>query len=230
MGYRTALFDFDGTLADTKQCSIVATRKTFEHFGFQVPTDERIMAGMGIPLEVDLPKMIGRTFSERVLDEILDVFRNFYQESEQDTIRSFPHIPEILSALKNSGVSIALVTSKSAAVAKRNVGQLQLGRWLDTMVCFGDSQTLRPKPAPDGVYAALKKLGDPSPDDSIMIGDAIYDVQMGQAAGIRTCAVTWGSGSDAELKAADPDYLLDRPEELETVILEAKSTSRTLHF
>lgn len=219
MGFDIALFDFDGTLADTRQCSILATRKTFKYYHLPIPSDQRILRGMGIPLDIDLLRMVGRPMQKNEIQELLATFRFFYQRLEKTTIAVFPHIPDVLETLKRSHVAIALVTSKSSEVVKRNVGALKLGKWLDTMICGDEGMGIRPKPAPDGVFAALRKLGRPSGTDAIVIGDAVHDIKMGHAAGVKTCAVTWGAGNRRELESMHPDYLLSNPSDLVPVIL-----------
>lgn len=219
MGFDIALFDFDGTLADTRQCSILATRKTFERYHLPIPSDQRILRGMGIPLEIDLPRMARRPMQKNEIQELLVTFRLFYRQLEKATITVFPHIPDVLETLKKNHVAIALVTSKSSEVVKRNIAALKLGGWLDAMVCGDEGMGMRPKPAPDAVFAALKKLDRPTGTDTIMIGDAIHDIRMGHAAGVKTCAVTWGAGNRRELESMHPDYLLSSPGDLVPVVL-----------
>jgi phosphoglycolate phosphatase-like HAD superfamily hydrolase len=67
---------------------------------------------------------------------------------------------------------------------------------------------LQLKPAPDAVIAALAALRC-APRQALMVGDTAADILAGKAAGIKTCAVTYGFGSLAELQQCQPDYLID---------------------
>jgi phosphoglycolate phosphatase len=60
---------------------------------------------------------------------------------------------------------------------------------------------------------------DIDPGASVMIGDAEYDITMGQAAGYRTCAVTWGNQSRDRLARQQPDHIVDAPEQLTPTLL-----------
>jgi phosphoglycolate phosphatase len=67
---------------------------------------------------------------------------------------------------------------------------------------------LQLKPAPDAIIAALAALCC-APQQALMVGDTAADILAGKAAGLRTCAVTYGFGSPAELQHCQPDYVID---------------------
>lgn len=80
------------------------------------------------------------------------------------------------------------------------------------------------KPAPDSVHMALGMLGsDKCPRERVLVvGDASFDIRMGKAAGVATCAVAWGAHSLEELSESRPDYLVSNVDELLRVILLAE--------
>lgn len=78
---------------------------------------------------------------------------------------------------------------------------------------IGSDQVENYKPAPDGVLYIVKQYGL-STHQTVMIGDAIFDIQMGKAAGVQTCAVTWGAHDAAELADQHPDFLIKQVDEL----------------
>ena len=49
--YKNIIFDFDGTIADSKKCSLIATKKAFSDYGLEEPSDSQIEYYMGIPIE-----------------------------------------------------------------------------------------------------------------------------------------------------------------------------------
>ena len=77
----------------------------------------------------------------------------------------------------------------------------------------GADSVTKGKPDPEPVLTVLKALAW-SADDTLVVGDADVDIMMGNAAGCKTCAVTYGNGSIASLKAAQPDYMIDDFREL----------------
>ena len=72
------------------------------------------------------------------------------------------------------------------------------------------------KPAPDVSTHALAGVGRPG---SWMIGDTDFDIEAGRAAGLRTCAVTWGVHDDARLRRAAPDAIVDTVDQLHALLL-----------
>ena len=73
----------------------------------------------------------------------------------------------------------------------------------------------RVKPAPDMVFKVLDELGG-TPEESIVVGDMIYDVEMGKNAGTKTCGVTYGNGTREQLSEAD--YVIDDFAELLNIL------------
>ncbi|MBO7249076.1 MAG: HAD-IA family hydrolase, partial [Bacteroidales bacterium] len=67
------------------------------------------------------------------------------------------------------------------------------------------------KPHPEAIFKTLDKYGF-TPDQAIMVGDTIFDIQMGINAGTKTCGVTYGNGSRESLSPAD--WLIDDFSEL----------------
>lgn len=63
------IFDFDGTLTDSEQCSIIATQQAFQNQGYKVPTAEQITYYMGVPIEKSFPLMIDEIVDSTALDE-----------------------------------------------------------------------------------------------------------------------------------------------------------------
>src|SRR5207245_9931817 len=80
-------------------------------------------------------------------------------------------------------------------------------------VIVGPDQVTHPKPHPQPVLQALERLRAPA-TDRVFIGDSRHDIECGRAAGVKTAAVLWGPFDRAYLADAQPDYWLERPEDL----------------
>lgn len=72
---------------------------------------------------------------------------------------------------------------------------------------IGGNDVEHGKPAADPVLKILNTCGW-NAAETLTVGDAPVDIQMGKAAGTLTCAVTYGNGTEAELAAAGPDYII----------------------
>lgn len=203
---QTYIFDFDGTLADSGQAGILATQAAFKAFKLPVPTVDQINYFMGIPIEVSFEKMApDHHFSPAEFEQLLVRFRQCYQTFETDNLRLFPGIDTALAALVAAGKQLYVVSSKHSTALQRNLTALHIAQ--DFTGVLGSDQVAHFKPAPDGVLAVIQPA-QLDPDQCVMIGDAIFDLQMGRAAGVHTAAVTWGAHPETELAKEQPDFML----------------------
>jgi phosphoglycolate phosphatase-like HAD superfamily hydrolase len=114
-----------------------------------------------------------------------------------------------------SSLTFGVVTTKAQEQAETVLRQLQLASFFQHIQ--GWVPGLQLKPAPDAVIAALAALRC-APQQALMVGDTAADILAGQAAGLRTCAVTYGFGSLAELQHCQPDYVIDTFSDLVRVV------------
>jgi HAD superfamily hydrolase (TIGR01509 family) len=134
----------------------------------------------------------------------LDTYRSRYAAFCAHHTRPYPDVTATLRAL--SSLTFGVVTTKAQEQAETVLRQLQLTSFFQHIQ--GWVPGLQLKPAPDAVIAALAALRC-APQQALMVGDTAADILAGKAAGIKTCAVTYGFGSLAELQQCQPDYLID---------------------
>lgn len=208
MSLDTFIFDFDGTLGDSKKCGIVATQKAFEKIGLNIPDEEKIEYYMGIPIEKSFRKMSEKELSEDEFKKLIEIFRELYKSLESKYLKIFPGIKELLDILKEKKIKCFIVSSKKSEVLERNLELLKIKDYF--MEIIGADKVINHKPNPEGVNSIVEKYGlDRS--KTLMIGDAIFDIKMGKSAYVKTCGVTWGSHSVDMLKNENPDFMVDNP-------------------
>ncbi|MEH6944803.1 HAD family hydrolase [Bacillus sp. JJ722] len=205
------IFDFDGTLADSKECSILATQKAFEEMLLDIPSIEKIEYYMGIPIEQSFNEMANRALNEDEFQTLLKMFREHYKLYENDTLTVFAGIPHVLKQLKDKGNRLFVVSSKKSDVLKRNLQAIHIDTYFDDLI--GSDKVSHYKPHPDGIFKLESKY-QLDLRNSVMIGDAIFDIQMGKAAGCMTCAVSWGSHTITQLKEEQPTFCIDKVADL----------------
>ena len=211
MKYQNIIFDFDGTLADSKNCSVVATRKAFEDLKLNIPSVEMIEHYMGIPIEISFKEMAERELDEDEFELLLQTFRKHYKESENTLLEVFPNIPKMLKELVEDKRLLFVVSSKKTDVLQRNLESLEILKFFRDVI--GSDKVLHYKPHPDGLLKIID-LYQLKKSDTVMIGDAIFDLQMAKAAGIDSCGVTWGSHKRDKLSEESPTHLIDNVEQL----------------
>jgi pyrophosphatase PpaX len=208
--YRCALFDIDGTLVDTVELIVRALDHTFrKHLGVQISRDE-LRRTIGLPLHRQV----------RLFDHLVDFVPDHrameadeiaYYESHRHLEQVIPEAVEALKEAKRAGMRVALVTSKNRLELETFLPRLNVNGWIDAVVSSSD--VARPKPAPDPVQVALKRL-QASPSEAIFVGDTIYDIQCAREAGVRVIAVGWGAHPVEVLRAERPDWLFEEPAQL----------------
>ena len=76
---------------------------------------------------------------------------------------------------------------------------------------------MRPKPAPDLALLAMQVLHIEA-RHTLVVGDTVFDLQMGASAGCHTCGVSYGNQSRPKLETARPDHIIDRFADLASLV------------
>lgn len=204
-------FDFDGTLADSGDAAAIAIQKSFKKEGYPVPNRDEIDYYMGIPIEISFPKMAHVDMTEDQLQQLMSVFRLDYRQIEEKYLCLFDGIKNVLQQLTNCQKKLFVVSSKHSNALLRNLDQLGITEYFTSII--GSDNVSHFKPHPEGILLLMKKY-QLDPTQSVMIGDAIFDIQMGKSAYVHTAAVCWGAHKSEELAKENPDYLLTQPNEI----------------
>lgn len=206
---RNIFFDFDGTLADTTEGIVQCTLVTLQKLGLPASTPERIRSVIGLPLTGCFAR--GTDTPPERIDEACATYRKLFNEIAIPCTTLYPGTTETLAELQAHGLNLALCTSRS------NNSLNALLQVLGIRACFSaivtNEDVSHPKPAPDIALLALERLGV-RPDETLVVGDTVFDLQMGRAAGCRTCGVTWGNQGRAQLQTVGPDLIIDNFGEL----------------
>jgi 2-phosphoglycolate phosphatase len=208
-----ALFDLDGTVADTLPLIYEAFNDALApEFGRQL-ADVEIRQMFGPPDH----EMIRRVVTAEKTAESFERYLSTYRRRHADLVTVFDGIHELLSDARAVGVRIGIVTGKSRETAIYTLEQLDLSNLVDVVV--GGDDVVNHKPDPEGLLLAIGELGGDEVQHSAYAGDSAADIVAGKAAGIATIGVLWGSPDHAELLAAGPDYLCQSTGDLREVLL-----------
>ena len=192
------LFDLDGTLLDSIALILNSARYSFQKLERDWPSDEEWSAGIGIPL-FTMFRRYSRSDAEQAA--FLGAYREYQLANHDRLIRSYDGVVSTVRHLAERGHEIAIVTSKSEALAMRGLVHVGIARYMDTVV--GCDASSRHKPDPEPVRIALHRL-DCRPQDALFIGDSVHDIVAGNAAGVRTVAALWGAGRRDEIEPGCP--------------------------
>lgn len=205
---RIMILDFDGTLGDTAGVIVKTMQATIKELGLPSRSDEQCAAMIGLRL-IEIPPVL---FPECELDGeyYASTYRRLFHDFNTDgAVELYPNVLETLVELKKRGIILTIASSRSKASLTEYVSALGL----ESVISFvlGADDVKDGKPAPEAVNRTLEKFGF-LPEEALVVGDTTFDIQMGKAAGTRTCGVTYGNGSRESL--ADADRLIDDFREL----------------
>ena len=215
--YRAALFDLDGTLIDSGDDLVASVRHALaEVFPQREPPDaEDILVQVGKPLEVIMREL--RYPDDDVnARRFVDVYRAHYAEHFNDHTKPYPGVVELLECLRSAGAKLALVTTKHQAQADFTVAAMGLAGLFDYV--HGWQEGREHKPHPEPVLTALRNLGV-RPGEAIMVGDSELDIEAARAAGVDTCAVTYGFRPAWFLREFRPDFLVSRAADIGPIVV-----------
>jgi phosphoglycolate phosphatase len=146
-------------------------------------------------------------------DEAVGIFWAHHRAHLLDRSRLYPGVVETLRRFRRTPKVI--LTNKALGLALPLLKGLGIARHFRA-VLGGDSLALA-KPSPDPIWKLLEDF-DVAADRALIVGDSEVDIQAGRAAGIHTCAVTYGYGTLADLRAARPDFLIQHLPDLAAFI------------
>lgn len=210
---KLAILDFDGTLGDTTALIVRTTQAAIRELGLPARSDEECASMIGLRL-VEIPPVL---FPEAKVDCDLyaATYRRLFHEFDTDgAVQLYPNVLETLKTLHQKGIILTIASSRSRNTLDKYIDNLGL---TDTVTyILGANDVKEGKPHPEAVFKTLEKFNIPA-DQTVMVGDTTFDIEMGINAGTKTCGVTYGNGSRASLAKAD--WLIDDFKELENVII-----------
>jgi phosphoglycolate phosphatase len=204
-----ALFDLDGTIADSSLSITRSLHYAFTHEGFECPPIEQLHSIIGPPFEIGLPR-IGIPVHD--VPRVIARYRERYEDIGIAETEIFDGIHDLLSSLVARGVTLALATAKPEETAARIVEHLGVDVHLTVVAGATYSQERRGKSAV--ITHALEQLGGVDRSRTVMIGDREDDVVGGHQNGLRTIGVLWGFGDRDELSTAGAWSLANVPHDV----------------
>ena len=187
---RVVVLDVDGTLMDTNYLHTEAWARAFEKVGHRVPRvklHREVGKGAGLLIHEFVD-------DEETVEEIQNLHSEFY-EGLQEHGHPLPGAKELISSLKERGYEVWFVTSAKDEELEHHMQELEAEDMIDGVV--NSSAVENSKPAPDIFEETLRRAGAAA-EETVAVGDALWDVEAAREAGIRTVAVLSGGAFNKE--------------------------------
>ncbi len=213
MRYEAAIFDLDGTLLDSLEDLADSANAMLEATGF--PTHPvaayQHFVGDGVRVLVERILPAEAAADSLVFEGCVETYRAEYGRRWNAKTRPYPGIPEMLDALVERGVKLAVLSNKPDEFTKKCIAEF-VGGW-PWEVVFGMREGVPKKPDPAGALQILEQL-KVRPEACLYLGDTDTDMQTATAAGIHAVGVTWGFREREELLEHGALDLINQPGEL----------------
>ena len=214
MKFNSVVFDLDGTLLDTLGDLRDSVNFSLEKNKLPKRTTEEIRSFVGNGIRL----LIERSVPENTPSEIIEVcfsdFKEYYKDHSAILTRPYDGIIDLMKELKSKGVKIAVVSNK-ADFAVKTLMEDYFSNLYDC--AYGERAGVPRKPAPDGVFGAIKEMGADL-ENTVYIGDSEVDVETSKNAKLPCIAVTWGFRDKKVLESLCPEYIVDSPSDILNII------------
>jgi len=205
------LFDCDGTLTDSNMVIVQAIQQAFEDNALLAPKTTDILAALGMSLDGVVEGLLQKqgNHSHKLVARIGQAYREHYWAFEKD-ICLYPNVLDVLSVLKERGYWMAIVTGKSKDGLERVLSRFDLETyfyaWRTADCCYS-------KPHPAMALECMAELGVAA-ENTVLVGDSHFDIQMAKAAGIRALGAVFGVENTQQLYDEGADSVVLKFEEL----------------
>ena len=191
---------------DTNEVVLQSWQHTFRTLRGHEEDPAFIRSTFGEPLVMTLAKL----FPEVPVEKSLDVYRTFQREVFTDFVEVFPGMLDLLKTLRQKGYKMGLVTSRTKDTTWSGLEHYGMDKYFDAVITAGDTDRHKPDPTP--ILITLDRLGS-APEEAIMVGDTMFDLECAQNAGVKSVIVDWSITMSASEKA-QADYIIKTAEEL----------------
>ena len=204
------IFDMDGTVLDTLSDLTSALNYALAKNGLPARTTGEVRGFVGNGIRRLIERGVPDGTDVSLINAVHADFTFFYELHCADATAPYPGVREAVAALRARGYLTAVVSNKADYAVQKLVARYFPG---DFDFAAGETQSVRRKPAPDMVFAALSALGV-TQDYAVYVGDSEVDLETAGNAGIPCISVTWGFKDRSFLLAHGAKTLVDRPEDL----------------
>lgn len=206
------IFDFDGTLLNTKEVMKDALKHALDSFEVSIPNntlDLYIINPMKL-FEIDTMKNL----TDKELSDFLEDYRSEYLNRKQSSALLFDDAIKLLKVIYEKGCSTFLISNSSEKDTMTKLKALHIDQYFTEIIGSDTLKTFKPHPFPIDYLIDKYQM---ERESTYLIGDSANDIRMANAANIKSCAINSGISSIELLQIENPTILFNKLEELLTL-------------
>lgn len=206
METKVIIFDFDGTLCDTRRNIIIAFRATMERLGLEMRDEATCGATIGLTLR-DGFKSMYPMLDDNAIDNCVETYRQIFAERRMELMPDlFPGVKDTLTELHKRKYRMTIASSRLTDSLILFMHHHHIDQYFEYVV--GSDSVTSHKPHPEPVITTLNALCI-APSEALVVGDMPVDIAMAHNAGVRAVGVDYGNATRAELVEAEADWVID---------------------
>ena len=194
---KLVIFDFDGTLFDSVDDVVICFNEALSMHNFPTLTKKEYLEVLGGNIDEVVSLILKDRNSKENMELIKDTYGELYSNSDKRNTLPFPNSGDVLRKLQERNIFIAINSNRSTDSIKYFVNEFFSD--IDFVLIEGHNPEYPSKPSPIGVENIVKKAGV-SLDEAIYVGDSKTDIKTAKNAKIDCILVSWGYGSENDLK------------------------------
>lgn len=210
---KAVIFDLDGTLSDSIQSIKYCGDAAVAAYGYGPFSVEQYKYFVGDGAENLVKRMLVEAGDTELIhfEEAFARYKELFREGCMYKVKPYDGIPELLTALKEKGIAIAVLSNKPHAETIQVIETLFGKDYFELIQ--GQKENVAIKPSPEGVFQILEQL-NLSAEDILYLGDTATDMKTGKSAGAFTVGALWGFRKREELEENQADAIIEHPPEL----------------
>lgn len=211
---RLIIFDCDGTLVDSQHIIVAAMTRAFHANGLELPMRDAILSIVGLSLPVAVAQLMPEGAEQSAIERACEAYREAFFELRQDPCHQEPMFPGALEVIGELAARPDVLLGVATGKSRRGVATLfERFGIASHFVTIQTADTHPSKPHPSMILKAIAEVGGRA-EETVMIGDTTFDIEMARAAGVGAIGVGWGYHPVVALEAAGAHVIVERCQEL----------------
>lgn len=215
---KLVIFDCDGTIVDSQHAIVSAMGRAFDTHGLVAPHRESVLSVVGLSLAEAIKRLLPPEAGTEQIAGLAETYKASFQELRRDPNHSEPMFDGVRGVIETLAAREDVVLGVATGKSRRGVAALFEREGLtDLFTTIQTADDHPSKPHPSMIFKAMSEA-DSGPDETVMIGDTTFDIEMALGANVGAIGVEWGYHPKEALIASGADLVVARAHGLETAI------------
>jgi phosphoglycolate phosphatase len=211
--FKLIIFDWDGTLCDSVTTISTCIQYAAKQQGLPVPTFAEASNIIGLGLREAVSYLFPDA-DDQVVADVVKGYSDYYRQKNAGPTDFFPDVLEVIAELKQQGYQVAVATGKSRAGLNRAFVASDIENLFDDSRCADETAS---KPDPLMLVELLEQF-DLTAEQTLMVGDTEFDLDMAQRINMPRLGVTYGAHAKDRLLKYDPIACIDHFKDIKKYI------------